>query len=309
MYLVTGGAGFIGSHIVERLVEEGEGVRVFDNFSTGKKENLKTIKNRFELFEGDLLDLSSLKQAMNGVDIVIHQAALRSVPLSVDNPLPTNDVNITGTLNVLVAASEARVKRVVYASSSSVYGDSPILPKQEDQPCRPMSPYAVSKLAAENYCVAFNKVYGLDTVSLRYFNVFGPRQDPESQYAAVIPKFITRAMRNEPLEVHGDGLQSRDFTYIDDVVNANLLAAKAGQLDERVFNIAQNRAHTLLDLIAVIEKHLGKKTTIVYASARAGDVRHTLADISRATRCLGYAPKTNFDNGIKATVKSLTRAL
>jgi UDP-glucose 4-epimerase len=172
-----------------------------------------------------------------------------------------------------------------------------------------MSPYAVSKLAAENYCVAFNKVYGLDTVSLRYFNVFGPRQDPESQYAAVIPKFITRAMRNEPLEVHGDGLQSRDFTYIDDVVNANLLAAKAGQLDERVFNIAQNRAHTLVDLIAVIEKHLGKKTTIVYASARAGDVRHTLADISRATRCLGYAPKTNFDNGIKATVKSLTRAL
>jgi nucleoside-diphosphate-sugar epimerase len=246
---------------------------------------------------------------MNGVDIVIHQAALRSVPLSVDNPLPTNDVNITGTLNVLVAAREARVKRVVYASSSSVYGDSPILPKQEDQACRPMSPYAVSKLAAENYCVAFNKVYGLDTVSLRYFNVFGPRQDPESQYAAVIPKFITRAMRNEPLEVHGDGLQSRDFTYIDDVVNANLLAAKAGQLDERVFNIAQNRAHTLVDLIAVIEKHLGKKTTIVYASARAGDVRHTLADISRATRCLGYAPKTNFDNGIKATVKSLTRAL
>jgi nucleoside-diphosphate-sugar epimerase len=226
----------------------------------------------------------------------------------VDNPLPTNDVNITGTLNILVAANEARVKRVVYASSSSVYGDSPLLPKQEDQPCRPMSPYAVSKLAGENYCVAFNKVYGLDTVSLRYFNVFGPRQDPESQYAAVIPKFITRAMRNEPLEVHGDGLQSRDFTYIDDVVNANLLAAKAGQLDERVFNIAQNHAHTLLDLIAVIEKHLGKKTTIVYGSARAGDVRHTLADISRATQCLGYVPKTNFDNGIKATVNALTGA-
>jgi nucleoside-diphosphate-sugar epimerase len=307
MYLVTGGAGFIGSHIVERLVEEGEGVRVFDNFSTGKKENLKTIKNRFELFEGDLLDLSSLKQAMNGVDIVIHQAALRSVPLSVDNPLPTNDVNITGTLNVLVAASEARVKRVVYASSSSVYGDSPILPKQEDQPCRPMSPYAVSKLAAENYCVAFNKVYGLDTVSLRYFNVFGPRQDPESQYAAVIPKFITRAMRNEPLEVHGDGLQSRDFTYIDDVVNANLLAAKVAQLDERVFNIAQNQAHTLLDLIAVIEKHLGKSATVVHTPARAGDVRHTLADISRATRCLGYASRTNFDNGLQATIKYLTR--
>jgi nucleoside-diphosphate-sugar epimerase len=244
---------------------------------------------------------------MNGVDIVIHQAALRSVPLSVDNPLPTNDVNITGTLNLLVAAKDAGVRRVVYASSSSVYGDSPLLPKEEDQPCRPMSPYAVSKLAGENYCVAFNKVYGLDTVSLRYFNVFGPRQDPESQYAAVIPKFITRALRNEPLEVHGDGLQSRDFTYIDDVVNANVLAAKARQVAERVFNIAQNHAHTLIDLIAVIEKHLGKNATVVHTPARAGDVRHTLADISRATRCLGYAPKTNFDNGLQATIKYLTR--
>lgn len=298
MYLVTGGAGFIGSHLVERLVKEGEEVRVLDNFVTGKRENLSHYIEKIDLMEGDILDLEEVSRAMKGIRYVFHQAALRSVPLSVDNPLPTNEVNTQGTLNILVAARDAGVKRVIYASSSSVYGDSPGLPKSEEQPCAPLSPYAVSKLAGENYCVVFTKVYGLETISLRYFNVFGPRQDPESRYAAVIPKFISQALNGRPLEVHGDGLQSRDFTYIDDVVEANLLSARAAQCGDGVFNIAQGEAHSLLDLVALLEKLLGRTVEIVHTPVRPGDVRRTLADISRAELQLGYHSSTTFERGI-----------
>ncbi|HXG50501.1 MAG TPA: SDR family oxidoreductase [candidate division Zixibacteria bacterium] len=307
MNLVTGGAGFIGSHVAERLVRRGERVRVLDNFVTGKREYLNGLSGHLELIEGDICDLDTLRKAMKGVRVVYHQAALRSVPFSVDNPLASNEANVRGTLNVLVAARDAGVERVVYASSSSVYGDSPVLPKEESQACKPVSPYAVSKLAGENYCVVFTKIYGLQTVSLRYFNVFGPRQDPESQYAAVIPRFITWAFRDEPLQVHGDGLQSRDFTYIDDVVEANLLAARASDCGEGVFNIAQGKAHSLLDLIAILERLLGKRLKVVHTASRPGDVRRTLADISRARRYLGYEPGTDFETGLVKTVDYLRR--
>ncbi len=298
MYLVTGGAGFIGSHIVERLVKEGEPVRIIDNFVTGKRENLGHFIDKVDLVEGDILDLNKVRTAMKGIGNVFHQAALRSVPLSVDNPLPTNEVNTQGTLNILVAARDAGVKRVVYASSSSVYGDSPVLPKCEDQPCVPQSPYAVSKLAGENYCTVFAKVYGLETISLRYFNVFGPRQDPDSPYAAVIPRFISQALSGRPLEVHGDGRQSRDFTYIEDVVEANLLSVRAALCGDGVFNIAQGTAHSLLDIITLLEQLIGKKLEIVHTPPRRGDVRRTLADIGRANLQLGYHPATTFEKGI-----------
>jgi len=295
MYLVTGGAGFIGSHIVERLLKDGKQVRVIDNFVTGKRENLNGHIAKLELVEGDILDLELVRKAVEGIEVIFHQAALRSVPLSVDNPLATNEVNTQGTLNILLAARDSGVKRVVYASSSSVYGDSPRLPKTEDQATAPISPYAVSKLAGENYCSVFTKVYGLETISLRYFNVFGPRQDPRSQYAAVIPKFISRALKGKPLEVHGDGLQSRDFTYIDDVVQANLLAAAAEKGVGEAFNVAKGKAYSLLDLIAALSRILGKNLQWVHTPSRQGDVRHTLADISKARRVLGYKVHTEFE--------------
>lgn len=302
MYLVTGGAGFIGSHLVERLVRDGEEVRVIDNFVTGKRQNLNHQVRKIELVEGDILDLATVRKAMKGIRYVFHQAALRSVPLSVDDPLSTNEVNSQGTLNILLAARDEGVKRVIYASSSSVYGNSPELPKNEQQACFPISPYAVSKLAGENYSLVFNKVYGLETISLRYFNVFGPRQDPASPYAAVIPRFISRALSGQALEVHGDGLQSRDFTYIDDVVEANILSSRAERCEGKVFNIACGEAHSLLDLIALLEKLLGKTLRIDYTPARSGDVRHTLADITRAGRQIGYHPMTTFEEGLVQTI-------
>lgn len=305
MYLVTGGAGFIGSHLVERLVSGGQRVRVIDNFVTGKRQNLNHHVEKIELVEGDILDLPTVRKAMKGIRYVFHQAALRSVPLSVDDPLSTNEVNSQGTLNILVAARDAGVKRVIYASSSSVYGDSPELPKNEQQACFPISPYAVSKLAGENYSVVFNKVYGLETISLRYFNVFGPRQDPASPYAAVIPRFITRALKGQALELHGDGLQSRDFTYVDDVVEANVLSSRSERCEGKVFNIACGKAYSLLDLIALLEKLLGKALEINYMSARSGDVRHTLADITRASRQIGYHPCTTFEKGLVQTIAYL----
>jgi len=302
MYLVTGGAGFIGSHLVGRLVKDGNQVRVIDNFITGKRQNLNNLAGKIELVECDILDLSKVRKAMEGVQYVFHQAALRSVPLSVDDPLSTNEVNSQGTLNVLMAARDEGVKRVIYASSSSVYGDAPELPKNERQACSPISPYAVSKLAGENYCIVFNRVYGLETISLRYFNVFGPRQDPESPYAAVIPRFISRALTGQPLELHGDGLQSRDFTYIDDVVEANVLSAQAEGCGGKVFNIACGKAHSLLDLIGLLEKLLGKSLNFVHTESRVGDVRRTLADITRASRHLDYHPSTTFEEGIVRTL-------
>ena len=308
MYLVTGGAGFIGSHIVERLLKDGKQVRVIDNFVTGKRENLNGHIAKLELVEGDILNLELVRKAVEGIEVIFHQAALRSVPLSVDNPLATNEVNTQGTLNILLAARDSGVKRVVYASSSSVYGDSPRLPKTEDQATAPISPYAVSKLAGENYCSVFTKVYGLETISLRYFNVFGPRQDPRSQYAAVIPKFISRALKGKPLEVHGDGLQSRDFTYIDDVVQANLLAAAAEKGVGEAFNVAKGKAYSLLDLIAALSRILGKNLQWVHTPGRQGDVRHTLADISKARRVLGYKVHTEFEQGLYQTYRHLNES-
>ena len=303
LYLVTGGAGFIGSHIVDKLVQLGEKVRVIDNFVTGKKENLAKSINKIELINGDIRDGKKLQVALKGVDFVLHQAALRSVPRSVDDPISTNNVNITGTLLLLEYARRYKVKRVVYASSSSVYGDNPELPKKETDSLSPISPYAVSKLAGEYYCSMYTKLYGLGTISLRYFNVFGPRQDPSSQYAAVVPKFIELAFKNKPLEIHGDGLQSRDFSYIDNVVSANLLAAKSKKGIGEVFNIACGEKYTILDIAETISEITGRRLKYRHATSRKGDVRHTLADISKAKKMLGYKPITNFEEGMRRTVE------
>ena len=307
MHLVTGGAGFIGSHLVNRLVGMGQRVRVLDNFSSGKKDNLSDVENKIELIVGDILDPEALKKAMTGAEVVFHQAALRSVPFSVENPVLVNRVNVEGTLNVLTAALQGGVRRVVYASSSSVYGNGNPLPLNEDQPPHPLSPYAASKLAGEHYCRIFTGLYGLQTVSLRYFNVFGPRQDPTSLYAAVIPRFIHSALRGEPLEIHGDGLQSRDFTYVDNVVSANLLAAYSRHAIGGVFNIGQGRDHTLLDFIKELQRVLGVEVRWVHTESRAGDVRHTRADLTRAERDLAYGATVTFEEGVAKTAASLNR--
>lgn len=309
MYLVTGGAGFIGSHITQRLVAMGERVRVLDNFSFGKQENLRGLEDKVEVIFGDLLDQGVVQKAMEGVEVVFHQAALRSVPFSVENPALVNRVNVEGTVNVLVAARDAGVKRVVYASSSSVYGNGPVLPKGEQHIPSPISPYAVSKLTGEYYCKVFTELYGVETVSLRYFNVYGPRQDPNSQYAAVIPRFIRWAFRGEPLEVHGDGLQSRDFTYIDNVVTANLRAAHSREGIGGVFNVGQGKAHTLLDLVDLLQETLGIELRLLHTAGRPGDVRNTLADIFQAERCLAYRPQVSFEEGIARSVEYLGRQI
>jgi UDP-glucose 4-epimerase len=303
MYLVTGGAGFIGSNLAEALLRRGEKVRIFDDFSSGKRENLESFADEVEVFEGDLRDLDAVRAAVRGVSGVYHQAALRSVPRSVDNPLATNDVNITGTLQLLMACRDAGVKRVVSASSSSVYGANEELPKREDQALLPVSPYAASKLAGEHYCRIFTHLYGLETVSLRYFNVFGPRQDPDSQYAAVVPLFIQAGLDGVPLTVHGDGMQSRDFTYIDNVVQANLLAMEAPEAAGEAFNIACGSRYTLMDIIHAIERELGRTLTCNHTPPRAGDVRHTLADIGKAERILGFRPTIGFEDGMARTVR------
>jgi len=302
VYLVTGGAGFIGSNIVHELVARGEGVRVLDNFSTGRRENLAGVLNDIELIEGDLRDPSACRRAVAGVEYVLHQGAIPSVQRSVDDPSISNDANVSGTLNLLIAARDAGVRRVVYASSSSVYGDSPTLPKHEDMTPRPRSPYAVSKLAAEYYCQVFTEVYGLETVSLRYFNVFGPRQDPTSQYSAVIPLFVQAMLAGEPPVVYGDGLQSRDFTYVSNNVEANLLAATAPGVAGRVFNIACGKRYTLLDLIAMLNDILGTHIDPVFAPPRPGDVKHSLADIRLAQEQMSYTVDVNFETGLERTV-------
>ncbi|GIW39864.1 MAG: UDP-glucose 4-epimerase-like protein [Candidatus Binatia bacterium] len=308
MYLVTGGAGFIGSHLVEALVERGERVRVFDNFSTGRREFLRPWEGKIEVVEGDLRELAAVRRAVEGVEFVLHQAALRSVLRSVDDPLSTDDVNVRGTLHLLVASRDSgTVRRLVYASSSSVYGDRPELPKREDQLPSPISPYAVSKLTGEYYCRVFSHLYGLETVSLRYFNVFGPRQSPESKYAAVIPLFLQACFRGEPAEVHGDGLQSRDFTYIDNVVEANLLALAAPGVAGEVFNVACGERHTLLEILDVFERFSGRPIARRHTAPRPGDVRHTEASIEKARERLGYRPKVGFEEGLRRTYEYFRR--
>jgi UDP-glucose 4-epimerase len=310
MYLVTGGAGFIGSTIVHTLVRSGERVRILDDFSTGSLDNLAEVKNRVEIIEGDLRDMAAVRRSVSGVTYVLHEAALRSVPRSVDDPLSTDEVNTHGTLQLLLAAHEAKtVRRLVYASSSSCYGDSPALPKVEDQVPLPISPYAVAKLAAEYYCRMFTRLYGLETVSLRYFNVFGPRQSPESKYAAVVPLFIRAALRDEPLLVHGDGEQSRDFTYVDNVVQANLKACTAPGVGGEVFNIACDTRYSVLEIARAIESLLGRKIKIQHTPPRAGDVRHTQASIEKAQRLLGYHPTVGFEEGMRRTFEHWSRQL
>jgi nucleoside-diphosphate-sugar epimerase len=307
-YLVTGGAGFIGSNIVEELLARGERVRVLDNFSTGRRENLKPFLARVELIAGDLRDPDAVSQAVRGVDYVLHQGALPSVPRSVRDPLASNASNVTGTLTLLKAAREASVARVVYASSSSVYGDTPTLPKSEDMAPMPRSPYAVSKLAGEYYGRVFHAVYGLETVALRYFNIFGPRQDPASQYAGVIPSFIKSLLKSQPPVIYGDGLQSRDFTFVANAVQANLRAATAPGVAGGVFNIACGVRFTLNDLVGLLNKIMGISVVPHHAEARLGDVQHSLADITRARAALGYDPLVGFEDGLRRTVDWYRRA-
>jgi nucleoside-diphosphate-sugar epimerase len=301
-FLVTGGAGFIGSNLVDALVRRGDTVVVLDDLSTGKRDNLAHLDGRFVFIEGSLTDLATVRRAMAGVDFVLHQGALASVQRSVDDPLASNAVNVTGTLNVLVAARDAGVKRVVYAASSSAYGDSDELPKREAMPPRPLSPYALQKLVAEEYCRLFTVLYGLDTIALRYFNVFGPRQDPNSHYAAVIPIFVNRLLHNTPPVIYGDGEQSRDFTYIDNVVAANLQACDGAPKGGSVVNIACGARYTLNELYRHLADLLGATVAPRYAPARPGDVRHSMADVSRAGAVLGWSPSVDFHTGLERTV-------
>ena len=301
-YLVTGGAGFIGSNIVEELVRRGETVRVLDNFSTGSRENVQPFIKKIELTEGDIRDKKILSKALRGIDFVIHQAALRSVAKSVEDPFATNDVNVFGTLNLLMASKEAGIKRLVYASSSSVYGDVKTFPQKETARPVPISPYGVSKLAAENYCITFAKTFGLETVSLRYFNVFGPRQNPESRYSAAIPAILVKMLKNERPVAEWDGKQSRDFTYVANVVQANLRACVVPDISGEVFNIACGTTTSILDIIRESNKILGLKLKPVHGPKRTGDVRKTYADISRMKNVLGVKKIVGFEEGLKLTI-------
>lgn len=300
--LVTGGAGFIGSHLVTALLQRGRRVRVLDDFSTGHRRNLADLAARIEVIEGDIRDRDATHAAMRGVDVCYHLAAQGSVPRSVDHPQQAHDINVTGSLNVLIAARDARVRRLVYSASSAAYGETPTLPKVESIAPQPLSPYAVSKLAAEHYCLAFAHCYGLQTISLRYFNVFGPRQDPASQYAAAIPAFVSRMLAGQRPIVFGDGEQSRDFCYIDNVVEANLLAAQAPQTAGQVVNIACGERVTLNQIIQLINEHLGTSLAPDYRDPRPGDVRHSLADISAARDLIGYQPRVMFAEGLRRSI-------
>jgi len=322
LYLVTGGAGFIGTHLVGALARRGDPVRVLDNFSTGTAANLAFALGRevsepegggvvrygnAEIVRGDIRDPAVCERACHGVEIVLHQAAMRSVPRSVEDPVGVNEVNVTGTLHMLRAAARAGVRRFVYASSSSVYGDNEALPKQEDQIPMPASPYAASKLAGEHYCRVFSRIYGLPTAVLRYFNVFGPLQDPHSAYAAVIPLFIARVLAGRPLEIHGDGLQSRDFTHVDNVTSASLLAADGPDLRGEPVNVGCGERFTLLEVVEAVAQITRRRVEVRHTGARPGDARHTQADISRARACLGYEPHVAFREGLGRTVAFFTQ--
>jgi UDP-glucose 4-epimerase len=305
VFLVTGGAGFIGSHLTARLLADGGRVRILDNFSTGSPGNLsfaEAHRTFLEIVRGDIRDRQAVERAASGVDVIFHQAAMRAVPRSLADPLGANDNNVTGTLHVFEAARRVGVRRVVYASSSSVYGDRSELPQREDQAVAPVSPYAVSKAVTEQYGGVWHRLYGVETVGLRYFNVFGPRQDPASQYAQVIPRFILGSLRAEPLDVHGDGTQSRDFAYVDNVVEANLLAAQAPDIGGEVFNVGSGERIDLLQIIARLEQTLGRAVARRHTPPRQGDVRHTLADVSKGKRLLGYVPLVSFAEGFARTV-------
>jgi len=305
LYLVTGAAGFIGSNLVRALLSEGQQVRGIDNFATGKPENLAGLESQIDFRESDILDLDALRSAMEGVDYVLHQAALGSVPRSIADPVRSNRANVEGTLNVLVAARDAKVRRLVHASSSSVYGDTPTLPKREDMPPNPISPYSVSKLAAELYVRTFYRVYGLPTVCLRYFNIFGPRQLWDSQYSAVLANFITRMLRGQTPTIFGDGEQSRDFTFVGNAVSANLLAATApvDQVAGRFFNIATGTRISLNHTVKLLKQLTGYEGPIDHGPERAGDVKHALADIALAEKHLGYTPAVAFEEGLRRTVE------
>jgi len=309
--LVTGGAGFIGSHLAEALLRKGHRVRVLDDFSTGKRENLIFDRGypSLEIIEGDIRHLAICQKAMKGIDYVFHQAALPSVQRSVEDPLGSNAVNGGGTLNILFAAREEKAKRVIYASSSSIYGDTPTLPKHEEMISHPLSPYALQKYIGEQYCRLFYELYGLETVSLRYFNIFGPRQDPNSVYSAVIPKFIDAFLQGSPPTIFGDGEQSRDFTYIENVVQANLLAMSAGHLHGEAINIACGERTSLNQLVNALRKILGSKMSPIYEEPRKGDVRHSLADIRKGKEILNYKPKVGLELGLKKTVEFFKKSV
>jgi len=301
-YIVTGGAGFIGSHIAGHLFDHGHDVTVIDTLFSGKRENIRDFAGepRFHFVQGSITDYGLMREVCKGADGIFHQAAIPSVPRSISDPVATNEANVNGTLTLLLAARDCGVKKVVYASSSSVYGDTPTLPKQEGMNPNPMSPYAVSKLAGEYYCRVFSKVYGIRTVALRYFNVFGPRQDPESQYAAVIPRFITRILAGEPPVIYGDGTQTRDFTYVKDVVQANVKAMESNA--EGIFNVAYNQRISLLKLADMIAEETGISLDLIFEPARSGDIHDSQADISAAHEAFGYAPEYTVRSGLKETI-------
>lgn len=302
-YIVTGGAGFIGSNIVKELVKRGETVKVIDNLSTGYKKNLADVKDQIEFVEGDIKDLDFLQKEFAGFDYVLHQAALCSVPRSINDPIASNANNIDGTLNVLVAARDNKIKRVVYASSSSVYGDQELDYKVETLPIKPLSPYALNKYAAERYTQLFYEIYGLETVCLRYFNVFGPNQDPDSAYSAVIPLFIKAILKGESPVIFGDGSQARDFTYVENNVEANILAATSSQGAGEVCNIACGSSISLNELVDMINKNLGTDIKPVYRENRQGDIKISKANVDKAKNILGYEPKVNFEEGLKKTIE------
>lgn len=304
-YLITGVGGFIGSSLARALVARGDSVRGIDNFATGRRENIAEILHRVDFREGSILDLEAMRTVCKGIDYVLHQAAIPSVPKSVLDPLASNQANVDGTVNVLVAARDAKVKRVIYAASSSAYGDTPTLPKHEGMAPDPISPYAVAKLASEHYMVSFYRCYGLDTVSLRYFNVFGPRQDPSSPYSGVLAKFITQMLAGQQPTIYGDGEQSRDFTYIDNVVEANLLACCAPRepVAGKMMNVATGERITLNQTFMLLQELTGFAGKPKYAAERSGDIKHSLADVSKAEALLGYRPPVRFEEGLKRTVE------
>jgi UDP-N-acetylglucosamine/UDP-N-acetyl-alpha-D-glucosaminouronate 4-epimerase len=304
--LVTGGAGFIGANLVRALLERGDEVRVLDNFSTGSRANLEGLDVDVDIVEGELRSYERVHNAVRGVEVVHHLGALGSVPRSVQDPLTTGAVNVEGTLNVLLAARDENVRRVVFASSSSVYGSSAELPARESGPVDPISPYGVAKLAAERYCVSFSRVYDtFETVVLRYFNVFGPRQNPFSEYAAAVPLFITAIAHDEPVTIFGDGGQARDFTYIANVVEANLRAADADGANGRIFNVAAGAPHSVDDLVDTIAGLLGKDVERHYAEPRPGDIRDSFADVTAARETLGWEPRVGFEEGLRLTADAL----
>jgi nucleoside-diphosphate-sugar epimerase len=307
-YLITGGAGFIGSHLVKHVLADGGGVRVVDNLSTGSAARLDQIRDSVQVVTGDLADDSVAAEAVKDIDYVLHQAAVPSVQRSIVDPIGTNRANVTATLNLLENSRRAGVRRFVYAASSSAYGDTEVLPKTEEMPAKPLSPYALQKWVGERYCKLYYELYGLETVCLRYFNVFGPGQDPYSEYSAVIPRFITKLLAKEPITVYGDGEQSRDFTYIDNVIEANLLALRAPNAAGEVYNIGCGQRVSLNELIRILEGLLEVRPQVTYAAAKPGDVRHSLADISKATRVLGYVPKAEIKEGLRRTVEGYIKS-